>query len=465
MIPKNCQIFTPKETVRYMLDLIEYKNDIFGKKIIDNACGNGNFLLEITERFISDALETNKSLKRIKKGLEDCIVGIEVDRHLVEESRKGLDSIAEKYGIHGVKWSVYCGDGLTIDENQKFDYVVGNPPYIAYKDLDEPQRCNTRKKFKSCEIGKFDYSYAFIEKGLNLLNQNGKMVMIAPSNMFKTVFGEELREIIKPFVTKIIDVSSMRIFSGVLTSPAISVYHKLNQCDTLEYIELKNQNDANSRSIRKESLTGKWIFGEKAVSGHKRFGDYFKVSNSIATLANKVFIHEDIDSEWQTLQVERAVLKPAVSPKSILRSRKQVIIFPYYYSNGKLMRYKVEEMERRFPHAMSYLKKHRNLLEIRDSDKNSEWYEYGRSQALQHLDCEKLLLSTIITNKVKIFKLQRDEIPYTGLYIIPRQEMTLEEAMRILQSEEFYKYLLKIGVKVSGHSIRITARDIEEYRF
>ena len=52
---KKCQIFTPTEIVNLMLDKVGYNKRIFGKKIIDNSCGNGNFLVEILRRFLQEA--------------------------------------------------------------------------------------------------------------------------------------------------------------------------------------------------------------------------------------------------------------------------------------------------------------------------------------------------------------------------------------------------------------------------
>ena len=51
----KCQIFTPPHIVKYMLDKIDYTSKIFNKKIVDNACGTGNILVEVVERFIADA--------------------------------------------------------------------------------------------------------------------------------------------------------------------------------------------------------------------------------------------------------------------------------------------------------------------------------------------------------------------------------------------------------------------------
>ena len=44
---RKCQIFTPKENVIQLLDWIGYKTNLYGKKIIENSCGDGQILREI----------------------------------------------------------------------------------------------------------------------------------------------------------------------------------------------------------------------------------------------------------------------------------------------------------------------------------------------------------------------------------------------------------------------------------
>ena len=51
----KCQVFTPYDTVHYMLDRVGYIENVFGKRIIDNSCGTGNILVEVVKRFVSDA--------------------------------------------------------------------------------------------------------------------------------------------------------------------------------------------------------------------------------------------------------------------------------------------------------------------------------------------------------------------------------------------------------------------------
>ena len=37
---KNCQVFTPKDIVDFMLNTIEYNSSLFGKKVLENSCGD-----------------------------------------------------------------------------------------------------------------------------------------------------------------------------------------------------------------------------------------------------------------------------------------------------------------------------------------------------------------------------------------------------------------------------------------
>lgn len=463
MVLSKCQVFTPAHIVKYMLDKIDYTNNVFGKKIVDNSCGTGNILVEVVDRFIADAKKSRKHKSTIKKGLESCIFGYDVDPKMVGKCIDNLNTVAQRYGLKDVQWNVFSQDGLYIENT--FDYVVGNPPYISYLDLSQDTRLKTKENFISCSIGKFDYSYAFVEKGLSALAPNGIMVMLTPSNMFKTVFGERLRTIIKAELTEIIDCSTLDMFNGVLTSPAITIYKKGSNSNLLIYRDKYIDGSETEKFIDKNNLVGKWDFSGFTPNGIRRFGDYFKVSNAIATLANKVFIHTVKADGSIDADVETTILRTAKSPKTEQYEINQKIIFPYSYKNGALLKYNENEFEKLFPLAYKYLSSQKDVLEKRDSDDKAKWFEYGRSQALAHLNEEKLLMSTIITRKVRLYKLTKEAIPYSGLYIIPRGDMPLDTAVTVLQSQHFYNYLLSKGVKERGVSIRISSKDVEDFQF
>lgn len=111
------------------------------------------------------------------------------------------------------------------------------------------------------------------------------------------------------------------------------------------------------------------------------------------------------------------------------------------------------------------MKNFKGNLEKRKSDRSVNWYEYGRTQALAHLDQEKLLTSIVVTKTVKVYELKKECIPYSGIYIISKGDIKLDTAKKILESESFYQYVKSIGINASGSSVRITARDINNFEF
>lgn len=462
----KCQVFTPLNVVNMMLNEIEYKHGIFGKKIIDNACGNGNFLVEIVERYIKDGLDKKYSKAKIANSIEKNIFGCEYNLNFCEECKIRLQEIATFYDLRNIEWQVYNVDGLEFGEDNTFDYVVGNPPYIAYKDLDHSIRPMLKSKFKSCENGKYDYSYAFIERGLKLLKPTGKMVYITPANMFKTTFGDNLRKFIKPYLLKVIDCSQAGIFD-VLTSPAITVFAKNAQVKVILYREYVSKIEL---IIEKEKLENKWIFSDFKDSGKRKFGDDFKVSYSIATLRNDVFIHDVIANKSLCVdgyEIEPKLLKIAKSPKSERKGCLQKIIFPYRYEKNTLKKYEENEFKSHFPNAYKFLLLHKDELNNSDKDKGAKWYEFGRSQALQHINQEKLLISPIVTKKIAIYKLKKSEVPYSGMFIVCKNntQLNLDTAKEILMTNKFHRYVESIGIRMSGESIKITSKDIEDYTY
>lgn len=198
---EKCQIFTPNNIAIRMLDLSEYTENIVGKKILENSCGDGEILTFIVERYINECISNNFTVNKTKRGLERYIYiyiyAFEIDYELVQKCITRLNKICSAYGIFDVAWNIQCMDFLSANISCKFDYIVGNPPYIAYPDLPEETQIFLKENFQTCKKGKFDYSYAFVERSYHLLKENGKLVYIIPSNIFKNVFAETLRVLIK----------------------------------------------------------------------------------------------------------------------------------------------------------------------------------------------------------------------------------------------------------------------------
>ena len=464
----KCQIFTPEKNVEELLEWCNYKYNLYGKKVLEPTFGKGNILIKIVQKYIEDCLINQMTIEEIKKGLEKDIYGVEYDKKYYNMCIKNLNDMVKKYGIDDVNWNLYNCDFLKKKFNFKFDYIIGNPPYISYKMLDEITREYVRTSFSICAEGKFDYCYAFIEKGIEILNEKGILIYLIPGSIFKNVFSKKLREFILEDLVAIHDYGTRKLFNeeasgkkrNILTSSAVIVVEKKSSKENFSYF---NEETENKTIISKKNLSNnKWIFKKEFIKKNKRFGDYFKAANSIATLCNKAFILTEEDNLYK--EKNKIILK-AISPKNMQTKKIEKIIFPYYYKKGELCRFEKNEFEEKFPDVCNHLKKYNSELNQRNSDENINWYEYGRSQALKDMNKQKLLLSIIVTNKVKVYKLNKNEIPYSGIYIIPKSNLTLEQAKEILESSEFYEYIMDVGINVSGESYRITSKDISNYYF
>ncbi len=465
----KCQVFTPLDYVEKLLDTVGYTSNLYGKRILENSCGDGNILVAIVKRYIADCKANGLTNIKIKHGLEKDIVGYEIDPKHYATCIKNLNQLVDTFGIKSVKWGIYNEDYLRDVKVNTFEYVVGNPPYITYSEIKPEEQDYLRASFSSCKKGKFDYCYAFIEKSLSELSRKGKMSYLIPSSIFKTVFGKNVRDIMKPYISGIIEYTQIDVFDEALVKSAIIYLDKSRNIEELHYSD-----GTSSRTVNVEELSDKWLFSG-CKEGTRRFGDYFKVSHVVATLLNKAYVLED--GTYQITEsgikvgeylLENEVVKETETPRTKQFKKKELIIFPYSYKRKKLYRFSEEEFEGKYPGVVNYLLQYKEELAKRKSDNSAKWFEYGRSQALNRLNSEKLLISTVISSEVEPYFLPADCIPYAGMFITPverKDEMTLDEAYEILKSDEFFEYAQNIGIHINGNSVRITSKDIEGYFF
>lgn len=459
----KCQKFTPENMVETLLNIAGYNTNLRGKRILENSFGSGNILEAIVRRYILDSINQNVAPHDIANNLSNDVFGIELDEALFHQCRARLDKLVEEFGIPKVNWSLYNDNALTWQTTHHFDYIIGNPPYINYKEIDADSKHFIRETFSSCSTGKFDYCYAFIERSIGLLTPTGKLVQLVPANIYKNVFGENLRNLLQTNIRTINEYPEQKLFDGTLTSSTIFLFDLAYTSPEVEY---NNITDGYSAKIPRASLQGKWIFQSSDLANKEliRFGDHFHASIVIATLLNKAYILSK--EKRQAGSFEDAVIRKAASPKMLRKKADEYIVFPYYYSQEGLCRFPKEVFEQRYPNTAKHLRGYLLELNKRDKDATAQWFEYGRSQALAHLNQPKLLLSTVITNSVEIYQLDSNTIPYSGIFITVKDgDYTLDDAKRILQSHHFLSYVKSLGISVSGKSKRITCKDINNYCF
>lgn len=127
-------------------------------------------------------------------GLPEC-VGVENDPKRVQEFRDehGTDEPID----------VLEADFLTDPPEGPFDWVLANPPYLRYKDIDPESRDVYRRLFRTT-TGQFDLCMPFFEQSMRLLKDDGWLTFILPTSALTTDSFEPLRwEIRSRFVAPI----------------------------------------------------------------------------------------------------------------------------------------------------------------------------------------------------------------------------------------------------------------------
>lgn len=218
---RNDQVSTPITYVEEMLDRIGYRDHLVGKTVLENSCGQGNILVSIVDRYIADAKKQGLSKPEIVTGLENDIAAFEIDRNQMEVCIRRLDEICDREGLCRPEWNIKNQDFLTYDGNGiHASYVIGNPPYITYHDIEEKERLFLKEHFTVCKKGRFDYCYAFIEASIRAMDAGGKMIYLIPFSIFRNRYAQDLRKFIRSGTMGIIDFSGRNVFPGITCSSA-----------------------------------------------------------------------------------------------------------------------------------------------------------------------------------------------------------------------------------------------------
>ena len=109
-----------------------------------------------------------------------------------------------------------------------FDIVIGNPPYIDYRRIDETTKAGLNK-YLSYQIEKKGSLYVyFIEMGLGLLKPYARLYFINPYQYLSAESGRGIRSFLIPKhnIERIVDVSNIKVFDEASTYTCINIIQK-----------------------------------------------------------------------------------------------------------------------------------------------------------------------------------------------------------------------------------------------
>lgn len=279
----------------------------------------------------------------------------------------------------------------------EYDFVVGNPPYVRVQMLSKEVNDYLRNNYNTVVTGKFDLYIPFVGRGIQWLNNQGKLGFINPNLFFNRDYGKKLRGFITDCCTikQIIDFGDSGVFEDATNYPCIIILKKqkadknIIKCITIrapkENVLADIKTNINTSHYRDEFYS---IFDmEQSVLGSENWKlapvpilkvmekmekncennlDNIKenIYEGFITGANPIYF---IDSaNYSKLDLEKDNLKKVPKGRDIRRWKvfwdNRYVIYPHDDEGNPLTE---EQFKTKYPRAYDYLKLHINDLKER----------------------------------------------------------------------------------------------------
>lgn len=472
---RNGAIYTPKYIREYIVDKVfieqQRKNKpIDGLLISDIACGCGAFLYTC-------ACAIHKDTNLPYRDIFHRLYGIDISKESILRAKilLSLQAALEGEEVSVDDFRLYVGNTLdfnfnrfsNVKNNQGFDIVIGNPPYVRSKHIDDQSK-KLLHRWKVANVGNPDLYLPFFEIGLSVLNKSGSLGYITVNSFFKSVNARAFRCLMQETkkTLSIIDFGEELVFHKKLAYTClVFISHELsNHIDFTKatVAEICKGSNFEFEKIAYSTLDphkGWNLNKSKVLANIKKMENCgaplssFRIRNGIATLANDVFIFKPKyeDGHYYYLEyngvehlIEKGICRDIIKP-NILKDEQDMllkmekIIFPYSDNNAV---FDEEHLKKVFPKAYAYLLMHKKKLLLRDKgDFDYKWYEYGRTQAIK--DQGKKLLFPYMTDTPKfVFCDNENLMIYCGYAFYDESSENLLILKKILESKVFEYYIM-----------------------
>ena len=218
--------YTPLQLAEAMVGLFASENI---STVLEPSCGDGVFL---------DALSNRNLLQKMKK-----ITAVEIEQ---EEAEK----VRTRY-LNNNQVNIYSQDFFDfyneMQGDEKFDLILGNPPYVRYQYLTEEQRESQSKILTSqgMKANKLINAWvAFMVACVQMLSESGKIAFVVPAEILQVAYAEELRLYLTNNLAKITLITFKQlVFPDIEQEVVVFIGEKGQEEKGIRIIEMSNLDD------------------------------------------------------------------------------------------------------------------------------------------------------------------------------------------------------------------------------
>lgn len=487
-------VFTRSEVVDFILDLTGYTVDqpLYSKRLLEPSFGAGDFLLPAIGRLL-DSWKSMSASGAPVEDLRDAIRAVELHRHTFLSTHAAVVSFLARRGI-SLKDATELADCWLVQDDflltsldGRFDFVVGNPPYVRQELIPAALLGQYRTRYQTL-YDRADLYIPFIERSLSLLASRGHLGFICSDRWMKNRYGGPLRSFVAgKFRLKIyVDMVGTPAFhSEVIAYPAITVISRevpgptriahrpaINPAvlhvlaDELKAQTLVDGSQTVRELARVTNGAEPWLLeSSDQMALIRRLEKQFPtleeagcvVGIGVATGADKAFI-----GDFEALDVEPDRKLPLVMTKDIVtgevRWLGQGVINPFVEGGGLV---NLSD----YPRLRKYLEERRELIAGRHCAQKApqNWYR-TIDRITPALATKPKLLIPDIKGEAHIVFEEGKLYPHHNLYFVTSEEWDLRALQAVLLSSLTRLFVATYSTKMRGGFLRFQAQYLRRIR-
>jgi len=356
------EFYTPSYIAKKMIT----KSYDFGEKVLDPACGSGTFIIELIKHITSKDIPLKNQVSAINN-----IHGYDLNPFAVFISKINIFLLIKDLIPH-CKINIELRDSLFPENNieNKFDLIIGNPPWLTYSSLESLEEQNKLKilvenlqiKPSPKNILNLDLSAVFFYQCRNLyLKNKGKIFFVITSGIITGSHNDRFRTFrgfrnikIWTFTKIIFNVNFICLFAIKDKLNNNKSREELEQREIpVEHFDFKKSNSTFKIVKMKEDIYVPYTVVEKSRKFYVKKliskeiknkmypyakSHYFDLFHKGADLnpRNLIFIKFKKKSNTLALiNVDKRILKKAKSPWNKIEYQNQIIEKKYIFKCAK----------------------------------------------------------------------------------------------------------------------------------
>lgn len=408
---------TPAPLVDLMVGkLFARERPIATSRILDPGCGTGEFIAGIVRW--SEAHD-----RRLPH-----IVGIEQHSGRAAEARRRF----ARYPSIDIRTEDFLKPTA-----ERYDYIVGNPPYVAITGLTPAERLRYKRDYETA-TGRFDLYALFLEQALSLLAPDGRLVFVTPEKYLYVDSAASTRGLLTAFDVRELHFLPEDAFDGLVTYPLVST---IDQGHARARVRVKLR-DGGSRVVIPPQNGDSWlpaVLGATQERAVLTLGDISsRVSCGVATGADSVFVVRKGDVPSELRRFAHDTMAGRQLTYGDIPTPTHRMLLPYD-SEGRL------RDPGDMPELLRYLgeRHRRERLSARSCVPAKPWYSFHETPPMRQLQQVKLLCKDIGERPHFAVDRSRSIIPRHSVYfIVPSSTDVADDLCVYLNSASAQRWLI-----------------------